>query len=458
MSHTGQVGAAFQLVLLISLSVPACGGDASGWRTDGTGYYADADPPKTWSDQENVVWKTELPGRSHSSPVVSAGRVFVCSDPAELLCLNVSDGEILWQKSHQWSDVFPPEKVAEIEASYVQAKVLEEQRKQLHREFGELRKADPEGNKARIEELKEQAVSLESRRKELLRYPPPRRGASGNSAATPVTDGHIVVALFGTGVLAAHTVEGERLWMTHIEVPQSGFGHSASPVLVDGLVIVHIHDMVALDAKTGEEVWRTKLPARWGTPVATTIGDTRVIVSPGGSIIRANDGVELASKLFRLGNNSPIVAGNIVYAMDPDGFRAFRLPDEAAEPVEVEVLWEGGGTRQRSFASPVLHDGQIFSVTESGIFEVTDAATGKLIERRRMEFKKGRVYASVTAAGGLVFVGCDNGETSVMKADGDFEEVARNRCEGYSSCPVFAGKRAFLRTRSHLYCISDDGP
>jgi hypothetical protein len=209
MSHTRHPAVAFQLVLLISLAVPVFAGDASGWRTDGTGYYADADPPRTWSDQKNVAWKTELPGRSHASPVVSGNRVFVCSDPAELLCLSVSDGKTLWQKSHEWSDVFPQEKVAEIEESYAQAEVLEEQRKQIHRKFGELRKADPEGNKAKIDELIERAFSLKARRKELLRYPPPRRGASGNSAATPVTDGQVVVALFGTGILSAHTVEGE---------------------------------------------------------------------------------------------------------------------------------------------------------------------------------------------------------------------------------------------------------
>ena len=403
MSHTRYVRATFQLVLLISMAGPAFTGDVSGWRTDGTGYYADADPPRTWSDEKNVAWKTELPGRSHSSPVVSGNRVFVCSDPAELLSLNVSDGEVLWQKSHEWSDVFPPEKVAEIEESYAQADLLEKQRKEIHTKFDELRKADPEGNKTRIEELKEQAVSLELRLKALLRYPPPRRGASGNSAATPVTDGSIVVALFGTGVVSA----------------------------------------------------RTKLSARWGTPVATAVGETPVIVSPAGSIIRAKDGVQLASKLFGLGNNSPIVAGNIVYAMEPGKFKALRLPDTVADQLEVELLWEASGTRQRSFAAPVLHNGQVFSVTESGIFEVTDAATSKMLERRRMEFEKGRVYASVTAAAGLVFVGCESGETSVMNAGGDFEEVARNRCEGYSSCPVFAGKRAFLSTRSHLYCISE---
>lgn len=454
MAVTGRLVRALQIVAVIWAGTPLLAGDAVGWRADGTGTYSHAQPPTEWSDEKHVAWKTELPGRSHSSPVVSGGRVFVSSDPAELLCLNVADGKVLWQKSHQWADLFPPAKVAEIEASYVQAKELEQQRNAIHKKFGELRKADPEGNKEEIERLKEQAVALEVQRQELLKYPEPKRGAAGNSAPTPVTDGETVVALFGSGVVAGYTFEGERLWITHIEGPRSGFGHSASPVLVDGLVIVHIRDMVALDASSGEEVWRTELPSRWGTPAVTTIGDVPVLVSPGGSIVRAGDGAVLATKLFGLGNNSPIVSGSMIYAMEPGNFRALRLPEVMADAIEVESVWETRGTRQRTFASPLLHNGQIYTVTESGIFEVTSAETGKLLERRRMEFEKGRVYASVTAAGSLIFIGCDSGETSVLQAGGDYEEVARNRGESYTASPVFAGRRAFLRTKSHLYCIA----
>lgn len=235
MAVTARSVRAFHLVGVICLAMPVLAADVVGWRADGTGTYSDANPPIEWSEEKNVAWKVELPGRSHSSPVVAGDQVLVCSDPAELLCVSVSDGEILWRKSHQWADLFPPAKVAEIEASYTAAKELDAQRKALHRKFGELRKADPEGNKGQIEELKRKALALEAQRRELLKYPEPRRGAAGNSAPTPVTDGETVVALFGSGVIAGYTLDGERLWMTHIEAPQSGFGHSASPVLIDGL-------------------------------------------------------------------------------------------------------------------------------------------------------------------------------------------------------------------------------
>lgn len=453
MARTGQVLAAFQFVVTICLVGRLPAGDIIGWRADGTGSYSNAQPPTEWSDEKNVAWKTELPGRSHSSPVIAGDRVFVCSDPAELLCLNATSGEVLWQASHQWADVFPPQKVAEIEASYARAKELEQQRKALNKEFSALRKADPEGNKEKTEKLKQQAIALEAQRQEVLKYPELKRGAAGNSAPTPITDGQTVVALFGSGVIAAYSPEGERLWITHIEAPSSGFGHSASPVLVDGLVIVHIRDMVALDAKTGEEVWRATLPSRWGTPVVTSVGDVPVVVSPGGSIVRVGDGAVVAKKLFGLGNNSPIVAGSMIYAMEPGRFKALRLPNVMTDEIEVETVWETRGTRQRTFASPLLHNGQIYTVTESGIFEVTSAETGKLLERRRMEFEKGRVYSSIAAAGNLIFIGCDSGETAIIQAGGDYEEIARNRSEGYSASPVFSGRRVFIRAKSNLYCF-----
>ena len=455
MVRTARFLAAFQIVVAVYVSGPLSAADGIGWRADGTGSFSNAQPPIVWSEDRNVAWKTELPGRSHSSPTVVGDRVFVCSDPAELLCINAADGEILWQMSHQWADVFSAEKVAQIEASYVRAKELERARKALQKEVSELRKVDREGSKEKVEKLKQQAIALEAQRQEVVKYPELKRGGAGNSAATPVSDGDTVVALFGSGVIAAYSVAGERLWMTHIEAPKSGFGHSTSPVLVDGLVIVHIRDMVALDAKTGDEVWRTTLPSRWGTPVVASVGDVPIVISPGGSIVRAGDGAVVASKLFGLGNNSPIVAGQIIYAMEPGRFKALRLPAVMADAIEVETVWESRGTRQRTFASPLLHNGEIYTVTESGIFEVTSAETGKLLERRRMEFEKGRVYASISAAGNLIFIGCDSGETAIIRAGGDYEEIARNRTEGYSSTPVFSGRRAFIRAKSHLYCITE---
>ena len=64
--------------------------DTVGWRHDGTGKFMDATPPTSWSREKNVVWKTAMPGPSNASPVLSGGRIFVCSEPDILLCLDNS--------------------------------------------------------------------------------------------------------------------------------------------------------------------------------------------------------------------------------------------------------------------------------------------------------------------------------------------------------------------------------
>src|SRR5262249_59936876 len=69
-----------------------------GWRTDGTGTYPGAVPPTDWG-QENVLWKTRLPGRSFGSPVLTGDRIFVVSDPPELLCVNGADPNLLLPRS-----------------------------------------------------------------------------------------------------------------------------------------------------------------------------------------------------------------------------------------------------------------------------------------------------------------------------------------------------------------------
>lgn len=76
-----------------------------GWRHDGTGTFPDATPPTNWSEDEGVVWKTAMPGKSNSSPVLSGDRIFVCSEPDILLCLDGNSGQILWQHDNPVVDL-----------------------------------------------------------------------------------------------------------------------------------------------------------------------------------------------------------------------------------------------------------------------------------------------------------------------------------------------------------------
>src|SRR5262245_9271031 len=85
------------LASLAGLSAPA--GPPVGWRNDGTGTFPAATPPSEWGSEKNVLWKVAMPGASYGAPIVVGERLFVVSEPAELLCVNRTDGKVVWRKS-----------------------------------------------------------------------------------------------------------------------------------------------------------------------------------------------------------------------------------------------------------------------------------------------------------------------------------------------------------------------
>ena len=87
------------MVLVVGLSTPAFA-DTIGWRTDGDGRYLDATPPTEWSSSKNVVWKTAMPEWSNAMPVMltDQSKMFVCSEPDEIMAVDPSNGKILWKR------------------------------------------------------------------------------------------------------------------------------------------------------------------------------------------------------------------------------------------------------------------------------------------------------------------------------------------------------------------------
>lgn len=420
-----------------------------GWRTDARGSYPDAQPPTKWSPTEKIVWKTELPGKSWGSPILVGEHLFVPSDPAELLCLKASDGSLVWRKTNSASEVLGGRKAAEINASWTELQMLKRQRE---REFDEFRKANPDA-KEEHEKFRNEVRDLERRLDELkLKNPIFSDRGSGNSTATPVSDGKHVYAQFGTGIVACYTLAGELKWIKFIEGSTIGFGHSSSPLLVEGKLIVHFHDLVALEAATGDVAWRAELPATHASPILFRWGDENTIVSPAGSILRASDGkVLFKDPALRTSEASPVAIGNIIYSQEGKT-SAFQLP--TSKDGELDVLWQVNASRGRRTPSPVLHKGLLYGATTEGILEVTDVESGEIVYRKRLDFD-GNLYSSVTAAGDYIYLGCTRGTTLVLKAGREFEEVAQNKLEDYGSNPIFAGQRMYLRGQKHLFCIGE---
>ena len=196
----------------------------------GSGRFADTQPPTEWSkESDNILWKIEL-SKGYSSPVLcqstntKGSRLFITAEPSELLCIDADNGEVLWREKAGYEEALGAAEAAKLATKYEQ---FDAEKRELSKQYDTLRKSDPDSPK--LEAMKEKRKEADQRRKEFERqFPREKRGGAGNAAATVTCDGERVFAIFGTGVVAAYTVEGKKLWMRHAEAPQQGFGHSAS--------------------------------------------------------------------------------------------------------------------------------------------------------------------------------------------------------------------------------------
>ncbi len=392
-----------RITLLFSLFwAAAAGADTpAGWRTDGTGRYPAATPATKWSATENVIWKTPMPGRSNSTPVIAGDRFFVCSERTTLVCVNLADGKILWQKTNDYADAMTPE----------------------------------------------QRLTL----KENL---PPAHDVNGYSSPTPVTNGRNVYVLFGTGTVACYDLDGNRKWIKFVEKAEKtteNWGHSSSPLLVGDNLVVHIVDLVALNAETGEVRWRQTCQASLGSPAYAKVGDTDVVITPQGDIFKMADGSVLARGAATLEFCTPVIQDGVAYFIEHGG-KAVKLPDRTAPEFKPQVLWETKPAKERYFASPVCHDGLIYAIQQRSLLSVIDAATGQVVYEQKLNMD-GTVFTSPAFAGGHVFASDERGMTVVFKPGRKYEEVSRNSLEPLRSSPVFAGKRMYVRGLQNLYCI-----
>ncbi len=287
---------------------------------------------------------------------------------------------------------------------------------------------------------------------------PATHGVNGYSTPTAVSDGNDVFVLRGLGIAACYTLEGRRKWIRCMAKSTHGWGHSASPVFVDDLFVVQMPVLTALNRETGETVWTAPdTPARWGSPLVVRVGGEALIVTPNGDFVRARDGKPLARRVATLEYNAPIAADGVVFFIQQGG-KAVKLPTTLSAEFKPEVLWTASKIPgDRHYASPVLHDGLIYAMNQKGHLVVIDAKTGEPVYDRMLELG-GTVYSSLVLAGNRLYAGSESGVAVVFETGREFKEVARNRLEGYRSCPVPDGDRLFIRTMSKLYCLGAPAP
>jgi outer membrane protein assembly factor BamB len=424
-----------RLVCLLPLLLAA---DWPHWRGPAAdGVSPDGDPPVTWDATTNVRWKAAIPGKGASTPIIVGQRVFILTavdtgKEGELPRLPVPPGADL--ESPRYKRMTRPS------GTVHQFLVIA-----LDRDTG----------------------------KELWRHTAaekvPHEGTHPThsyAAGSPVSDGERLYVSFGSFGTYAYTLDGKPLWNRDLGRLETrlGWGEAVTPAVHAGRVFVaHDHEgesfIVALDARTGKTLWQEKRdePSAWTTPAIVPVKDRTLVVLPGLRKVRAYDAADGKLVWDAPGltlNTIPtaIYRDGVVYVMS--GYRDVK--GGALDAATGKSLWTiAAGTPY--VPSPLLTGKRLY-FTQSNDPQLTslDATSGKVIlDRVRLKGLR-QLYASPVWAAGRIYLPDRDGATAVLKDGDKLEVLAVNKLgEGIDASPAVIGKRLYLRSEKHVWCIEE---
>jgi len=409
----------------------ACGADWPAFRgPNGLGTSAEKGLPTTWSEKQNVLWRSELPGPGTSSPVVVGDRIYLtcysgyaldAASPGDkqklmrhVISLDRATGAVKWQKE------FAP---------------LEEE-------------SDYSGG---------------------------NNTWHGYASSTPVSDGKLLYIFFGaSGVYALDLADGTEKWHVQVGTKTNGWGSGNSPILFENLLIVNASvessSMRALDKATGSEVWRVDdLKGARNTPLIVEVagGSPELVVSvpgsPRGSIIAYDP--KTGKELWRSRGipdggyvcPSLIAIEGVVYAIGGRKNTALAVRAGGRGDVsESHILWETA--KGSNVSSPVYYQGNLYWVHEKqGTAICLDAKTGEVVYEKRLEPRPGIVYSSMTVADGKLYATSQHAGTFVLAAKPEFELLAHNVFADdenrANACLAVNGNQLLLRNDRYIYCL-----
>ena len=402
--------------------------------------------PERWDPKtgENILWRTPIPGLSHSSPIVWGDRVYVTSAISGLGSATFKpglygDGDAAEDRSsHRWVIYAIDRKTGRI----VWERIAHE---------GAPR------NKRHIK--------------------------STYASSTPATDGRIVVAWFGSEGLHAYDVQGNFRWKVDLgrvdmgayDIPSYEWGPASSPIIWNNLVIVQCDTqadsfIAALDVSTGETVWKTdreELPS-WGTPTVIDTASGPELVTNASNFVRGYD-PRTGKELWRLGGSSkitaptPIVADGLfivasgraperpIFAVRPNA-RGDLTPAGAAT-TSSGLAWSRTG-RGSYMPTPLAYGGLLYVLANNGVFDAYRAATGEEVYRQRVPHPGSGFSASPVAADGKIYIASEDGDLIVVAAGAEFKHLSTIAMgELLMATPAIADGMMFVRSSTALWAI-----
>ena len=403
--------------------------------------------PDTWSgvNGANIKWKVAVPGLAHSSPIVWGDRIFVTSAISSRADVTFKPG--LYGEGTASED-------RTVQKWVVMA---------LDRRTG----------KTVWNETAYEGVPKEK-----------RHIKATYANATPFTDGRIVVAFFGSQGLYAFDMKGRRAWQKDLgvlntgayDLPEYEWGTASSPIIYKDLVIVQCDTqnesfVMASDVKTGKTVWKTirkELPS-WGTPtVFQTQGGAPELVTNASNFIRGYD-PDTGAERWRLGGSSKITAPTPVFSKDLIIVASGRAPERpifAIKPggsgditpaadatASSHVVWRKTG-RGSYMPTPLIYGDIVYVLSNAGLFDAYDLATGAEIYRQRLEHGGSGFSASPVAADGRIYLSSEDGDIFVVRSGRTFEILSKNAMgEPLMTTPALAAGTMVVRGEKHLFAI-----
>jgi outer membrane protein assembly factor BamB len=413
------------LALTAVLSQPAFA--AGNWPQfrgpDGQGHSDATNLPLTWSETQNIKWKTPIHGKGWSSPVIWGNQIWMTTaseDAKELfvICVDRDTGKIL--RDTKLFDVETPQFIIKLNSP---------------------------------------------------------------ASPTPVIEEGRVYVTFGTpGTACLDTATGKVLWQRRDLQINHVRGAGASPILFGNLFIVNFDGgdaqfVIALDKATGQTVWKTSRsvefkdldkegkPEKEGdrrkgfcTPLVASFGGAPILLDPGSMAFYAYDpltGRELWRTEERKNHSvavRPSVGNGLIYActgMGKASVWAIR-PGGHGVVTDTHVAWKAP-RNVPTMPSPIVIGDLLFMVSDNGIITCLDAMTGAVVWEQKVG---GDFSASPISAGGRIYFFDRDGKATVIQAGHEFKLLAENKLEdGCMASAAVSGKALFVRTRTALYRI-----
>ena len=387
--------------------------------------------PVEWSESKNLKWKTPIPGPGSSSPVFTGNRIFVTCYTGygtdkeavgeaedlgrQLLCLDRTNGRILWSRSLEVSNPEDPYRGYLMEHGY--------------------------------------------------------------ASSTPVTDGERVYVFAGKSGLHAFTLGGDKLWTRAVGNKSSNrrWGSAASPVLYKNLVIVNAADearcLIAFDKMSSEEKWRygsEGLELAFATPQFAVGQDGRdeMILSVPHELFALDPATGMRRWLARTkvpGNVSPsvVITEDMICAFG--GYprkMSIGLKRGGKGDVTDNLRWDSKVTTY--VPTPLAHGDHLYWVNDSAEAVCMEIASGEVVSKKTVEglarSKRFSFYASMVRVGDRLYAVSRHNGTFVFEASPDMKQIAQNKFadrSDFSATPAVSKDAIYLRSGKFVYCVGE---